>query len=626
MSDSHKLHVAMWRRLREAFSRRGIDVSGNPTEIAGRVRGVIDGNELDRFLKNYYLERQYAGGTGGLSDSDAEALVRSIEAKLEQASQQSREGSMRPEVVPRDQAPASVAREARLPIDALQEAEAYGEEHERPSMFVSLKKFFEGRRAQREEARAEARREAGRQAAQNAERERMLALEQAREEEERRRREREEDERRAAERERQRQLAEKARAEQRAKDEAEAERKRKELEEQRAREEQARQQALAESQQRAERERLEALERARTEEERRRKEKEEEERLAAEREREQQAEERARAERLARELSEAERKRQELEERRAQEAFARRQSAVDQLASADEALRSGDRSGAILLFEQVTAALPNDAAGWFALAWAYGLDQRYRPSTDAYRRGLVLEPGNKVAWNNLGRDLRRLKQNSESEAALRKALEIDADYVTARANLGSTLRESGNFKGASESFRQVVASRPEDSAGWYWLGFCHQQLREWDNAQRALARAVELDAGLGDAWRRLGDCLRALGRRDEAKAAHQKADALSVVRKEIGIAELGLAIGVLLLGYISAAAPSEQVAFGTIVAYGVLVWRLKLTIPQLFVVAMAAMVSLTIPFTEHIESAHIGVAVLLGVTAIVAQVWRRAWR
>src|SRR5262249_18762614 len=71
--------ILLWRRIIEALRQRNGLIEGSPKEVAAHARSVLGNDLVDRFLNGYFLERQYGGGSGQLSDAAAEELVRQVE-------------------------------------------------------------------------------------------------------------------------------------------------------------------------------------------------------------------------------------------------------------------------------------------------------------------------------------------------------------------------------------------------------------------------------------------------------------------------------------------------------------------------------------------------------------------
>lgn len=62
---------------------------------------------------------------------------------------------------------------------------------------------------------------------------------------------------------------------------------------------------------------------------------------------------------------------------------------------------------------------------------------------------------------------------------------------TARlCRIGLDLFETGRFEPARDVFRLLVVTRGDDPEPWYWLGRCHAELDEPEQAQRVFETAA----------------------------------------------------------------------------------------------------------------------------------------
>jgi hypothetical protein len=71
---------ALWKRLRQQLTERGMLRTGNPTpaEIARQADVLLGNRSVSRFVNDYYYPRIYGGTSGKLSDAEAEAIVASL--------------------------------------------------------------------------------------------------------------------------------------------------------------------------------------------------------------------------------------------------------------------------------------------------------------------------------------------------------------------------------------------------------------------------------------------------------------------------------------------------------------------------------------------------------------------
>ena len=102
-------------------------------------------------------------------------------------------------------------------------------------------------------------------------------------------------------------------------------------------------------------------------------------------------------------------------------------------------------------------------------------------------------PGSAVAQFNLGLAYTQLGKVNSSEAAYRKALEIDPDLVEAWVNLGGALLLKWDFKGALEANREALARRDDLLLAHYNTGQACLYLGDAEGLLRACKRVIEID-------------------------------------------------------------------------------------------------------------------------------------
>lgn len=161
-----------------------------------------------------------------------------------------------------------------------------------------------------------------------------------------------------------------------------------------------------------------------------------------------------------------------------------------QLVNAENALQSGDMPGALRAF---------DAA-------------------------LAQEPDNRYALLRSGVALARLKRWREAVTRLERAVRADATQAEARYELADALTAAGDLPRAAQEWMDVVRLQPRRAAAWSNLGGVLFRRGDPRAAERALARAVELEPrneifveNLSEARYALAQSEARAGRRDEAR-------------------------------------------------------------------------------------------------------------
>ncbi len=94
--------------------------------------------------------------------------------------------------------------------------------------------------------------------------------------------------------------------------------------------------------------------------------------------------------------------------------------------------------------------------------WQKGrLDQ----AVSRYRRGLILDPENSVAHNDLAIVLSHLGKHESAIEHFERAIALSPDYAEACNNLGTVLWQQGKREEAMARMRQAVAAAPRFLGG-----------------------------------------------------------------------------------------------------------------------------------------------------------------
>jgi len=91
-----------------------------------------------------------------------------------------------------------------------------------------------------------------------------------------------------------------------------------------------------------------------------------------------------------------------------------------------------------------------------------------------------------------GLDEVRLGNIEEALAALRKAVELDANFTEAHALLAEIYMRRERYTEAIPAFERVLASRAEDDATLYNLGYAYWKANRFEESAEALQRAIKV--------------------------------------------------------------------------------------------------------------------------------------
>ncbi len=229
----------------------------------------------------------------------------------------------------------------------------------------------------------------------------------------------------------------------------------------------------------------------------------------------------------------------------------------DRLVEASRMAAEGDVEGALAIFRQVVEERPQDAQAHFRLGLALaesGDDEAAVLSlgkaveidpqiTDAYlalgnsylrmedRRSAFLAfneaakvaPENASTWFNLG-SLYYLGGSFEPAIrALRKARELRPDDPEIHFRIGMTEMNQGLLRDAIISFRVAVRQKPDHAEAWINLANVLTVEQQFDEAEQAVGRALELQPGWSDALNARGVLAQARDRDDEALRLFEEA-------------------------------------------------------------------------------------------------------
>ncbi|MDH3197258.1 MAG: alkaline phosphatase family protein [Candidatus Krumholzibacteria bacterium] len=136
---------------------------------------------------------------------------------------------------------------------------------------------------------------------------------------------------------------------------------------------------------------------------------------------------------------------------------------------------------------------PDNADAHNNLGQRYKERGEYLKAIEEYRRAIALRPDFPAAYNNMGVCYGKLKRYDEAEAAILKALELNPRDYFAMNNLAVMHIERGQLSKAIEVCRRAVAMEPGYVNGHVTLGGAYAMNRQFDLAEAAFRRALELD-------------------------------------------------------------------------------------------------------------------------------------
>lgn len=185
------------------------------------------------------------------------------------------------------------------------------------------------------------------------------------------------------------------------------------------------------------------------------------------------------------------------------------------LASAQN--NADDFQGALESAQEALSMSPDNVGAMLELAWShYYLDQ-YQEAFPLFEKVVLVSPSGS-AYSGLGTTLIRLRpeESATAIAHLRTSLLLNPQSAWTHAELGWSLRRTGQLEASNASFEKALEIHPEYSYALYWLASNNNELGnyekalEWANADLQLGESYWSQLQRGLALMNLGRNVQAL--------------------------------------------------------------------------------------------------------------------
>jgi tetratricopeptide (TPR) repeat protein len=170
--------------------------------------------------------------------------------------------------------------------------------------------------------------------------------------------------------------------------------------------------------------------------------------------------------------------------------------------------------------------------------------KRFADAEDFAHRATSLQSTNAVAFDRLGVAMvARGIFNADAEAAFRRAVELDPNFVVAQVHLARVLRHMNRFGEADPLYNSAIA-QAKDAPTLVLIADAMQTEQRWNDSEPVLRRVLELDAKNPSALFLLGRVMTVNKRYAEAETAFKRAGEINPksfqVQNLLGRAYLGL--------------------------------------------------------------------------------------
>jgi len=132
---------------------------------------------------------------------------------------------------------------------------------------------------------------------------------------------------------------------------------------------------------------------------------------------------------------------------------------------------------------------PVMAKAWRLLGEGYAMSGRLPKAIEAFKRSLLLDPGDRVAAQNRLDAVLAADLKNELPAAYADMIRLDSNHIDAARGLAEIRMASGNYEEASRLYARVVQINEQDVAAWVELGESYRNLKKLPEAQAAFEKA-----------------------------------------------------------------------------------------------------------------------------------------
>ncbi len=134
-----------------------------------------------------------------------------------------------------------------------------------------------------------------------------------------------------------------------------------------------------------------------------------------------------------------------------------------------------------------------------ALANAYAGRRRFELARMVLENARQVDEHDPAIWNRLGFIEMALGNRPQAIENFKTAASLRPDYPEAHANYGAILADADDFAAAVQELELAVKYAPRSAGTWLTLGNAYRGLQEFEKAEAAYRKVLELDAALNDA-------------------------------------------------------------------------------------------------------------------------------
>ena len=154
-------------------------------------------------------------------------------------------------------------------------------------------------------------------------------------------------------------------------------------------------------------------------------------------------------------------------------------------------------------FKKAIEINPNLVDVYINLGAVFTVLKEDQKALNYFEKAIEINPKNVVAYNSLGNIFYRGNDYNKAITFYEKAIKIDPKYLDSYNNLGVIFNVLGKYQKAKRIFEKIIKINPNYAVGYNNLGSIHNKLGNFYEAINNYKKALDLDATLISAQKRI---------------------------------------------------------------------------------------------------------------------------
>ncbi len=151
---------------------------------------------------------------------------------------------------------------------------------------------------------------------------------------------------------------------------------------------------------------------------------------------------------------------------------------------------------------------------------------KYAQAEKLFQKALNLNPGNDMAYVELGFCYLNQSKDAQAVEMLKKAIELNPRNDLAYVELGRYYRDQGKHIESEEALKKAVEINPRGDWAYILLGLCYMYQGRYTQSEEAFKKAIDLNPADDRAYGGLAELYEEIGKHESAQQYYQQANNL----------------------------------------------------------------------------------------------------